>query len=127
MSSEEAETVATRMAAALRAQTGQEAKIEVRPDSSEMGGGSLPVTPIPTSVVTIHPRRQPAHRIEARLRDEDPPILVRVHESQLLIDPRTLGHDEVDLVVSRLAAVLLEDETAGSDGTMPVVEGGERE
>jgi L-seryl-tRNA(Ser) seleniumtransferase len=40
------------------------------------------------------------------LREYDPPVIARIHEGQVLLDPRTLTEEEVALVVGAALAVL---------------------
>ena len=67
---------------------------------SQAGGGSLPGVDLPTKLValTLHS----PHEVERKLRKSDPPIMVRISGGQLLIDPRTLWPEEIELVVSAL-------------------------
>jgi len=72
---------------------------------SRAGGGALPAVDLPTRLVAIpHPAPQ---EVEARLREGDPPVMVRIQAGALLLDPRTLWDDEVDLVVSALRAAIV--------------------
>jgi L-seryl-tRNA(Ser) seleniumtransferase len=67
---------------------------------SAAGGGSLPGVDLPTRLVSI-PHANPT-AVERRLREQDPPVMVRISAGQLLIDPRTLWPEEIELVVSAL-------------------------
>lgn len=67
---------------------------------SQAGGGSLPGVDLPTRLVAI-PMAAP-HAVERRLREQDPPVMVRVSAGQILLDPRTLWPEELDLTVSAL-------------------------
>lgn len=63
---------------------------------SQAGGGSLPGVDLPTKLVAVsHPA---PHEAERRLREQEPPVMVRISAGQLLIDPRTLWPDEIALV-----------------------------
>ena len=66
---------------------------------SLIGGGSLPGATLPTRLVAIGDPTKPAaaNRIAVRLRLQDPPVVGRVSENILLLDPRTVppGEDEV--------------------------------
>ncbi|HWI65105.1 MAG TPA: L-seryl-tRNA(Sec) selenium transferase [Symbiobacteriaceae bacterium] len=73
-------------------------KAEVIEGMSQAGGGSLPGTDLPTMLVAVaHPA---PHEVERKLRQQDPPVMCRVHAGQLLFDPRTLWPEELALVVS---------------------------
>lgn len=66
---------------------------------STVGGGSLPGTALPTWLVAIrHPQPD---KLAARLRADETPIIGRIEEDQLLLDPRTvLAEQEKHLVKS---------------------------
>jgi L-seryl-tRNA(Ser) seleniumtransferase len=91
---------------ALASRTAGTAEVRTAPGRSEAGGGSLPGVSLPTTVVAVRPLDRPAHHVEARLREFRPPILVRVQEGQIVIDPRTLLPGEPEIVVSALAEAL---------------------
>ena len=61
---------------------------ECRPGFSTIGGGSLPGETLPTWLVALDPVR-PLH-VAARLRAADPPVIGRVEDDRLLLDPRTV-------------------------------------
>ncbi len=80
------------------------ARVSVIDGASQVGGGSLPGVDLPTRLVAVsHPAPQ---QIERCLREQDPPVMVRVYGGQVLIDPRTLWPEELDLVVSAMAAAM---------------------
>jgi len=62
---------------------------------AKVGGGALPLLELPGPVVAVqgHPEE-----LAARLRANDPPIVGRIQDGRLLLDPRTLADDEIDLV-----------------------------
>ena len=45
----------------------------------------------------------PPEDLAARLRAADPPVIGRIQDGRLLLDPRTLADDEVELVAAALA------------------------
>ena len=66
---------------------------------SAIGGGSLPGETLPTWVTRI-PSLQPgeAEKMAQRLRDNNPPIVARIEDDAVILDPRTvLPGDESDL------------------------------
>lgn len=98
-------------AAALRAQLqalpGAEAlHVEVERAEAQAGGGSLPEVGLAGPVVALTPRRGSVSALEAALRGGDPPVITRITDGRLLIDPRTLLPDEAPLVVRAVAAAL---------------------
>lgn len=78
---------------------------EVIDGVSRAGGGALPGVDLPTRLVAVaHPAPQ---EVEARLRAFDPPVMVRIQAGHLLLDPRTLWDDELDVVVSALRSAIV--------------------
>ncbi len=73
--------------------------------SSRAGGGALPVTPLEGPVVALDAAVAP-DELSARLRRADPPVLARIHEGHVLLDPRTLTDDEVGLVIAAVRGAL---------------------
>ena len=57
---------------------------EVIPGESLLGGGSTPEQALPTWLVSLPPE------LDARLRLENPPLIGRIENGRLLLDPRTL-------------------------------------
>ncbi len=64
------------------------------PSRSAVGGGSLPEVTLPTFVLAL-PGGDP-HALLARLRRCDPPVVARIEEDRVVLDPRTVlpGEDE---------------------------------
>ncbi len=77
---------------------------EVKESRSAVGGGSLPEVTLPTSVLAL-PGGDPDHLL-ARLRAGDPPVVARIEEDRVVLDPRTVMPWEDEAVVRSLRAVL---------------------
>lgn len=75
------------------------ATINVEQDYSQAGGGSLPLTNIPTYVVTIDLGSISEELFAAKLRKGDPAVLVRVSQGKIIIDLRTLLPGEINQLV----------------------------
>lgn len=91
---------------ALARSCGDAAEVRVQPSTSEIGGGAAPALALETHVVVVTPSASPVHHVESRLRRGTPPVLVRVSEGGLHIDPRTLLDGEAEIVVRRIAEAL---------------------
>jgi len=76
---------------------------EVVDARSAVGGGSLPEVTLPTRALAI-PVPDP-DALAARLRGGDPPVVARIEEGRLLLDPRTVlpGEDQPLLAAVRAA------------------------
>jgi len=97
--------IAPRAEALARALEAAGIACEVVDGVSRAGGGALPAVDLPTRLVAVpHPAPQ---EVEERLRMGDPPVMVRIQAGALLLDPRTLWDDEVDLVVSALRSAIV--------------------
>ncbi len=94
------------LAAACRAALGPAFDVEVLPEESGTGGGALPEVSLPTSVVAISSRRIGAAAGEAALRRAPVPVIVRVKDGRLLLDPRTILPDELGGLPSILSEAL---------------------
>jgi L-seryl-tRNA(Ser) seleniumtransferase len=66
--------------------------------SSRPGGGALPLLELEGPAVALATDDPDA--LAAALRGADPPVLGRIHAGRVLLDPRTLADDEIDLVVA---------------------------
>ncbi len=72
---------------------------EVVEATAKLGGGALPLLELPGPVVALPGDPEP---LAARLRAAEPPVVGRIADGRLLLDPRTLADDEVDLVAAAL-------------------------
>ncbi|MFP4324305.1 MAG: L-seryl-tRNA(Sec) selenium transferase, partial [Anaerolineales bacterium] len=73
---------------------------EVIPGESTVGGGSLPGETLPTWLCA-HPTASP-QRAQTALRECDPPIIARVQNERLLLDPRTVLTHQHEIVKTEL-------------------------
>jgi len=73
---------------------------EVVAATAKVGGGALPLLELPGPAVAL---AGDAEDLAARLRAADPPVVGRIEDGRLLLDPRTLADDEIDLVARALA------------------------
>jgi L-seryl-tRNA(Ser) seleniumtransferase len=75
---------------------------------SAAGGGSFPGVKLPTTLVSLNPGPLGAEGLAVRLRLGEPPIIVRVAEGAVLLDPRTLPEEAEDTIARCLATALEE-------------------
>ncbi len=64
----------------------------VAPAESAVGGGSLPGETLPTTAVVLSPRS--AEALGRALREGDPPVVARIAEGKVWLDPRTVFPEE---------------------------------
>ncbi|HSD80909.1 MAG TPA: L-seryl-tRNA(Sec) selenium transferase [Solirubrobacteraceae bacterium] len=67
------------------------------------GGGALPLLELPGPAVALEPGPEGADALAATLRRGDPPLLGRIHDGRVLLDPRTLTDAEADLAAAVVA------------------------
>jgi len=67
---------------------------------SAIGGGSLPGQTLPTVLLAI--QALTPERLLADLRDSDPPVIARIQDDRVLLDPRTVLPDQDQKLVSSL-------------------------
>jgi len=79
-------------------------EVEVVPAESTVGGGSLPGERLPTTAVAITPRSGHAADLLRRLREHEPPVIGRIEQERVLLDPRTVLLDEDDALLDAVAA-----------------------
>jgi L-seryl-tRNA(Ser) seleniumtransferase len=78
----------------------------LRPGHSTPGGGSFPAAELPTTLVTLDPGPRGADSLALALRLGEPPVIVRVADGLLLLDPRTLPVSEFETVAEAIAVAL---------------------
>ena len=80
----------------------------VQDDTSQSGGGALPLGNFPTRTVCLSHDRLSANQIESRLRLGKPHIITRIKEGRVLFDPRTLNDIELGKIVEAVR-IIIED------------------
>ena len=79
---------------------------EVVHAESTVGGGSLPGDTLPTWAFA--PVVEQPNEAATRLRQQNPPVIARVSEDRLLLDPRTVLPEQDDALLDALRAVVKE-------------------
>ena len=77
--------------------------IDVR---STIGGGSLPGQTLPSRALAITPPHGP-DAFAAALRRTSPPVIARIEDEQVVLDPRTVAEDEDEQVITALKSCLV--------------------
>lgn len=78
-------------------------RAEVVDGRSTVGGGSLPGETLPTRLLAL-PLPDP-QRVAEALRRHDPPVVARVEEDRLVLDPRTVLPEEERALLQALIAI----------------------
>jgi L-seryl-tRNA(Ser) seleniumtransferase len=104
MLTEDKETLKSQ-AETLKNSVGQAA--ELIEAESEVGGGSFPGAKLPTWVVAL---RHPApDTLVGKLRGGEPPLIARIAEGRVVVDPRTILPDQINATARAIAAALTTD------------------
>ncbi len=77
---------------------------EMVPGRSTVGGGSLPEETLPTGLLALEARHP--NEFADRLREADPPIIARVENDRVVIDPRTVLPSQEEPLLRGLRAAL---------------------
>ena len=94
-------------ARAERLVAGIGAEATVDRESGAPGGGSLADVALEGPVCVVEPPGEiGADALLARLRDGDPPVIARIVKGRVVLDPRTIGDDEVGPAASMVRAAL---------------------
>jgi L-seryl-tRNA(Ser) seleniumtransferase len=101
----EIEKMALSLADLIRKNLSSFLQIEVKRSSSQVGGGALPLEDLPTWVVAITPLTMSVNQLEQQMRESDPPIIARISNEQILMDPRTIDEGEANLVLKSLRSI----------------------
>ena len=81
--------------------------MEVRDGVSTVGGGSLPGQTLPTKVLAISVGSAAGLAAKLRQLQDTAPVIARIEENQLLLDPRTVLPEQDGALISALKEALL--------------------
>jgi L-seryl-tRNA(Ser) seleniumtransferase len=73
---------------------------------SAVGGGSFPAAELPTTLVALDPGELGAAGLALRLRLGTPPVVARVQEGRVVLDPRTLPEEAFPAVGEAVKAAM---------------------
>jgi L-seryl-tRNA(Ser) seleniumtransferase len=88
---------------ARRLAEGIGAGAEIVAATAKVGGGALPLLELPGPAVAV---AGPPDQLAAGLRAADPPVVGRIQDGRLLLDPRTLAEEEIELVAAAVRSAL---------------------
>jgi len=103
MLTEDVEQIRQR-AEALHGGVGKDA--EVIEGESEVGGGSFPGKTLKTWLVQLTSDRLTSDVLATRLRGGDPPIIARIADDRVVLDPRTIFPHQIEQVARAVRAAL---------------------
>jgi L-seryl-tRNA(Ser) seleniumtransferase len=79
---------------------------QVERATSRAGGGSLPVTELEGPVCAVEPRGTGAEALMGRLRAHEPPVIARIENGRILLDPRTMSDEDADQAAAAVRSAL---------------------
>lgn len=85
---------ARRLQRLIAKELGAFCQVRLKKESSQVGGGALPLHNLPTWVIALRPLLISAAEMEKRLRNHEPPIIARIQEDEILLDLRTVAESE---------------------------------
>ena len=100
-----AEAIAARAESITDRLRGGELSAEIVEGMSVLGGGSAPGSALPTRLIALTHRTLNADQLEERLRGAEPPVIARIDQNRVVLDPRTMAPHEDELVVAVLRSV----------------------
>jgi L-seryl-tRNA(Ser) seleniumtransferase len=97
---------ARQLSEALAALGDERLGISLRELASKAGGGALPLLDLRSLCVAVSIRGLSVSRVEAALRAGTPPVIARIEDDLLILDPRTLQEGETAIIVDAFATLL---------------------
>jgi L-seryl-tRNA(Ser) seleniumtransferase len=73
---------------------------------ARVGGGALPLLELPGAAVALAPPGIGPQELAAALRAGDPPVIARIAEERVILDPRTLAEDELEPAAAAVGSAL---------------------
>jgi L-seryl-tRNA(Ser) seleniumtransferase len=75
--------------------------------NSRPGGGALPLSELPSRLLSLVPGKMTSHSMEVWLRSYDPPVIARVENERVLLDVRTIQGRELKIVAQAVKDMAL--------------------
>ena len=94
-----------RLAQAAEAASSSDA-VEVIRTVARVGGGALPLLELEGPALALSAAGGDPRQLARALREADPPLLARIADGRVIIDPRTLSEEELEIAAGVLASVL---------------------
>jgi L-seryl-tRNA(Ser) seleniumtransferase len=79
---------------------------EVIESTGRVGGGALPLLELSGPAVALEPGARGADALALALRRGDPPVIARISDGRLVLDPRTLTDEEAGEAAAAIGAAL---------------------
>lgn len=96
---------ALRLKEQIERATGGRVRASIEDGFSVIGGGSAPEVKLQTALIALEANDMTAESIEAKLRANSIPVIVRIEQDRVLIDLRTVFEDEEQIILDAIAAM----------------------
>lgn len=104
----------------LQGAAGELADLEIVASTATVGGGAMPLAELPGFAIAVSPRQISLQSLSDRLRQGRVPVIGRIQDDRLLLDPRTLlSGEEPQLVVALGEALAFSSNAANPGGSHP--------
>ncbi len=103
---------------ALQAAVGERGVLDIVASTATVGGGAMPLAELPGFAIAVSPCRLSLQHLSERLRQGTTPVIGRIQDDRLLLDPRTLLPEEDNQLVAALGEALAETEGITDKGTL---------
>lgn len=90
----------------LKGRIADEWEISILKDTSPVGGGALPLTQLPTRVISIRSDTCSATVLAGKLRSARPPVIARIQKDMVVLDLRTIQPQDIDAFTESLVNAL---------------------
>jgi L-seryl-tRNA(Ser) seleniumtransferase len=97
----------------LNSTLGDQMECSVVEETATVGGGALPLSELVGFAVAIRPKTISVDQLSMRLRRGRPPVISRIQDGTLRLNPRTIRPDEETLLMHTITAAVAESEPAG--------------
>ncbi|HKI51320.1 MAG TPA: L-seryl-tRNA(Sec) selenium transferase [Geothermobacteraceae bacterium] len=106
ISPEELQPRCRELEATLQNRLGDRITTEIISENSMVGGGALPLAELPGYAVAIKAAQLSTDQLALRLRAAEPPLIGRIQDDRLLLNPRTFSEREVPALLRALSNAL---------------------
>lgn len=79
--------------------------IRIKDGVSQSGGGALPLSNLRTKVVAVIPKEIKVTEFEKGLRENNPPVIVRIKDEEILLDPRTILDKDIEIIIEAVRRI----------------------
>ncbi len=105
-SAAETNTRCAQLETQLSTAVGDQAEIRIIEETATVGGGALPLSELIGFAVSLKPKEISVDELARRLRDGTPPVIGRIQDQTLRLNPRTIRPDEETLLIAAIKSAL---------------------